>query len=74
MAARAQAVLRQALKLDAIERAELIDALLRSFDDAAAGPFDTAWAQEAESRIDAHDAGAMGSVTANSVFRRLGKR
>jgi len=70
----AQAILEQALRLDSLERVELIDALLRSFDRGDAGHFDTQWAQEAESRIDAYDGGKIDSASADAVLDRLAKR
>lgn len=59
MTAKARAVLEKALGLDAVERAELIDALFRSFDRSGDRRIDALWAVEAESRIDAYDAGKI---------------
>ncbi len=54
-----QAVLRQALALGPVDRAELIEALFRSFDRRGADRVDVLWAEEAEARIDAFESGAM---------------
>ncbi len=59
MKAAKQSVLRQALRLNPVERAELIEALYRSFNAPTDKRTDAAWAEEAESRIDAHDAGRI---------------
>ena len=55
----AQAVLAKALRLNPGERAELIEALYRSFNAPTDARRDAAWAEEAESRIEAHDAGRL---------------
>jgi putative addiction module component (TIGR02574 family) len=57
----------QALKLGPLQRAELIETLLSSFDQKR-GELDALWAAEAESRIDAHDEGEIKSSSAEDVF------
>jgi hypothetical protein len=52
VSAAAQHVLREAMGLTPMERAELIDARLRSFDPKADDDLTNAWRAEAESRID----------------------
>lgn len=74
MTSQAQAVLEQALRLDAVERAELIDALFRSFDADRRGPEDARWAIEAESRIDAFDAGKLSAGSSEEVLKRVGRK
>ncbi len=74
MSTEAQAVLQQALRLAAVERAELIDALFRSLDKAGRRETDAAWAQEVESRIDAFDAGKIPADSAEAVLRRIDGR
>ena len=64
-------ILDQALNLNPAERAELIEELLHSFDRAGTAEIDALWAEEAESRIDAHDAGKISSDTAQAVFDRI---
>jgi putative addiction module component (TIGR02574 family) len=67
-------ILSDALDLSPIERAELIDALLRSFDPPQDGAVADAWKAEAESRIDAYEAGHLSADTAETVFARINKR
>ena len=71
MTTEAQAVLGKALELDAVERAELIEAIFRSFDKTGSGRGDALWAKEAESRIDAFDAGMIVADSADAVFNRI---
>lgn len=74
VSAEAQAVLQQALRLDAVERAEMIEALFRSFETPAAETRDSAWAREAERRIDAYEAGSLGADGSDEVISRFTKR
>lgn len=74
MTAKGKSVLEKALDLDAVERAELIEALFRSFDSAGDRRIDARWADEAESRIDAYEAGKLKSSPADAVLRRIAKR
>ena len=74
MTGEGKAVLKGALSLGPIERAELIDALFRSFDKGRGHRVDPLWAQEAESRIDAAAAGKIAADSAKAVLRRINKR
>ena len=74
MSSTAQAVLEQALRLDPIERVQLIDELYHSLDRAEHGPRDARWAEEIESRIDAYEAGKIQADTADAVFSRINQR
>ena len=56
-------LLEEAKKLPPSERAELVEKLLASFDVEQRKEIDDAWAKEAESRLDAYDAGLIGSET-----------
>ena len=60
----------RALSLSPVDRAELIDKLLSSFD----APSATAekWAVEAESRLDAYERGDLSATPAKEVYARLG--
>ena len=69
-----EAILKQALGLNPVERAELIDELFHSFDKAPDKNIDALWADEAESRIDACDAGKITADSAKAVFERINKR
>ena len=70
----ASRILSDALVLSPIERAELIDELLRSFDPPEDGAADDAWKAEAESRIDAFEAGRLSADSAEAVFARINNR
>lgn len=74
MTTSAQAILKQALCLDPIERAELIEELFHSFDKVSDRKIDSLWADEAESRINAYDAGQLCADSAKAVFERINKR
>ena len=67
-----QTVTSEALKLDPIERAELIERLLASFDEGGRKEVDALWAEEAESRIHAFEGGNMTASPAQEVFKRIG--
>lgn len=69
-----QAILKQALSLDPVERAELIEELFHSFDKTPDRKIDTLWADEAESRIDAHEGGKICADSAKAVFERINKK
>ncbi|MEY6433644.1 addiction module protein [Thioalkalicoccus limnaeus] len=74
MNASAARILSDALVLAPIERAKLIDALLRSFDPPEDSRVADAWKAEAESRIDAHEAGRLSADSAEAVFARINAR
>jgi putative addiction module component (TIGR02574 family) len=62
------------ISLSPIERAELIDGLLRSFDPNPDQRHLDAWRDEAESRIDAFDAEMLTDDSAEAVFDRINQR
>ncbi|MFA5073788.1 MAG: addiction module protein [Nitrospirota bacterium] len=74
MTTTAQELLKQALNLDPVERAELIEKLFHSFDKAYDKKIDAHWAEESESRIDAYDSGKICADSAKTVFERISKR
>jgi len=69
-----KSVLKRALALNPINRAELIEALFHSFDRQSSARNDALWADEAESRLDAYSSGKITANTPKAVFGRLGKR
>ncbi len=71
MAPQSQQILREALDLSPIDRAGLVEQILASFDFPARKDIDTAWAAEAEDRIDAYDKGQIGSSPADDVLREI---
>jgi len=71
MTKNAKSVLDKALGLSPIERAELVEGILSSFDFPSRAEIDTAWAEEAEDRIDAYDRGEIAATPAAKVFERI---
>ena len=63
-------VTNDALKLAPVQRAELIESLLASFDPGRA-EIDALWAEEAERRVDAYDQGKLKASSADEVFNRI---
>lgn len=63
-------VLEEAVGLPPIERAELVEKILSSFNLPARSAIDAAWGQEAEDRIDAYDRGEIKAVSAAKVFEK----
>lgn len=74
MTATALRVLRDALNLTPMERAELIDGLLHSFDSNPDQQRVDAWKAEVESRIDAFDAGLLVDDSAEAMFARIDRK
>jgi len=74
MNASAIRILSDALVLSPIERAELIDKLLCSFDPPEDTRVTDAWKAEAESRIDAYEAGGLSADSSEAVFARINAR
>lgn len=73
MSKRADHILTEALELPPVERAELIENLLSSFEFQSRKFIDALWAQEAEERIDAFDRGEMDAIPAEDVFAEIEK-
>lgn len=74
MTTASQKLLKQALSLTPVERAQLIEELFHSFDKVSDDKIDALWADEAESRIDAYDGGQIAADSAKAVFGRINKR
>ncbi|MBN2133566.1 MAG: addiction module protein [Sedimentisphaerales bacterium] len=74
MTPQSQRILREALELPPIDRAELVEQILASFEFPARKDIDAAWGKEAEDRIDAYDQGKIGSSPASEVFREIDRR
>jgi len=74
MTPESQQVLREALGLPPIDRAELVEQILASFEFPARQDVDAAWAREAEDRIDAYKRGEIGSSPVNEVFRDIDRQ
>ena len=74
MTAERETLLKQALSLKPVERAQLIEELYHSFDKTHDDAVDTCWAEEAEARLDAYDSGDISADSAKAVFERINKR
>jgi putative addiction module component (TIGR02574 family) len=68
-----ETLLEEALKLPPVERAELIERLLSSFEFRSRKEIDALWAEEAEDRIDAFDRGEIEEIPAEQVFAEIEK-
>lgn len=68
-----QQVLKKALCLPPIERAELVERVFDSFNGSHENNFDRLWAKEAESRIDAFEKGKLKAVSAKRIFQKIEK-
>ena len=64
-------VLADALNLSPIERAQLVEDLLTSFEFPDRDRLDRLWAAEAEERIDAYERGELAAVPLDSVFEKI---
>ena len=71
MTAVAEEIMKTALELPPVDRAELIERLFISFDPSPTSSIDEAWAIEIESRIDAFDDGKINASFADEVFKRI---
>ncbi len=67
--ASARELLKEAMSLPPIEKARLIEQLLHSLDQPSA-ELDELWAEEAESRIEAHEGGRIEAVTLEEVLEK----
>ena len=69
----AKRILADALELPPLERAELVENLLSSFEFQSRNAIDALWAQEAVDRIDAFERGEMAGIPAKDVFAEIEK-
>jgi len=74
MTVAAKKVLKKALTLPPVERAELVEQILSSFEFPSRGKTDAFWAKESESRIDAYDRKKIKAAPASKVFDKIDKR
>lgn len=73
MTAQTQQVLEKAIHLPPVERAELVEQILSSFDFPTRDKIDALWASEAEDRIDAYDQGKIKAIPASQVFEKINR-
>lgn len=69
-----QDVLVKAVDLSPIDRAELVEGILSSFDVPEDADIDDAWACVAEERLEAYDRGEIESISALRVFEKIDKK
>lgn len=74
MTVEAKKALARALTLPPVERAELVERILSSFEFPARDEIDALWAKESESRIDAYDQKKIKAASASKVFDKIDKR
>ncbi len=60
-------ILQQFMKLPPLEKANIIDQLLKSLDEPDPS-VDKLWAEESENRIDAYESGELKTLTEEEVF------
>jgi len=73
MPKRAEHILAEALELPPVERAELIENILSSFEFGSRKAIDALWAQEAEDRIDAFERNEMTAISSKDLFAEIEK-
>jgi putative addiction module component (TIGR02574 family) len=66
-------ILAEALMLTPVDRAEVVEILLTSFEFAPLAAIDALWVREAEDRIDAYERGEIPAVPAEDVFANARK-
>lgn len=64
-------ILTEAMALPPMDRAEVVEQLLASFDFAVRAAIDAAWSIEAEDRVQAYERGDLEALSAESVFGRI---
>lgn len=74
MTVQTQQVLEKAIHLPPVERAELVEKILSSFDRSSRDEIDALWAKEAEDRIDAYEQGKIKAIPASQVFERINRQ
>lgn len=74
MSEREKRILTEDLKLPPMERAELVEQRLSSFEFPSREKIDALWAKEVESRIDAFEGGEITSIPAKEVFEKIERR
>jgi len=74
MTVKTQHVLKEILGLPPIERAEIVEQILASFDFPTRKEIDEAWAKEAEDRLDAYERGEIKATPAGAVFERIDRQ
>ncbi len=74
MTVTAAQILKEALELAPVDRAEIIERLFLSFDSSGDRSVDDAWSGEVETRIAAYDQGKISASRAEDVLERINRR
>ena len=74
MSTQSQQVFAEALGLSPMERAELVEELLASFEFPSRQQIDSLWAKEAEARIDAYEQSEIKATPASRVFDKIDRQ
>ncbi len=74
MTVQTQQVLERAVRLPPVDRAELVEQILSSFDRPSREEIDALWAKEAEDRIDAYDQGKIKAIPVSQVFEKINRQ
>ncbi len=67
-------ILRKAMDLPPIARAELVEEILASFNFPVRQEIDSLWSREAEERIDAYECGNISVKSAKKVFDEIDRQ
>ena len=71
MSAKSYEVLSEALKLSPVERAELVEKIISSFEFPDRKKIDELWANEVEDCIEAYERGDISSTSAKKIFEDI---
>lgn len=74
MSDKIEKVFAEALELPPVERAELVEKLLSSFEFTSRKTIDALWANEVEARIEAYEKGEITAIPAKDVFKKIGRK
>ena len=74
MTAIAENIFQEAVQLNPIDRAELIQRLFYSFDKTSNRQIEDSWKAEVEDRVSAYESGKIPADAMENVFERLSKR
>jgi putative addiction module component (TIGR02574 family) len=74
MTPQSEQILHDALDLPPIDRAELVEQILASFEFPPRKDIDAAWAKEVEDRIDAYERGELPSEPASKILGEIDRQ
>ncbi len=74
MTTQVKQILKRAIRLPAIDRAELVEEILDSFDFPERKKIDALWAKETDARLNAFLSGRMKTTPAKQVFQAIQRK